>query len=699
MARSKGKAQKVATIREKSLQQIHVVLSLLIIYVASIILRFLLALLTTKFPLCNIDEFLYFGIAKSIASEGELLFRGRETNYQSILYPLLLSPVYKVFKEGVNYFRLLQLWNIMLMSLSVFPLYGISERIIKDKKRSLMLTAVLMLAGDFILGQVIFSENIVYPLFFTAVYCTIIAYEKNGWMPNILLGITAALLYETKPGVFVLPIVSLLSLTILFIKNKNMRGVLQSLTGIISCAVVCFLFSLIRKYAFHSDFGTGLSFYSAQFGGKGVDLHLKVFFKVLPQYLYYFILACGIACFLLPIMKYSGFSDDIKRMYVITLISLAAMIVGTAWTINRYEYGTHAVHLRYIGMYVPLFIIFSVAQAEESTRTKGIEGNRIVTVCVILFVIICAAIWGVGGSETSSAMIHELLSFPYAYSSVVSNSIQRLAGIIVIFAAVLLFGFLFLWRDGREKPNRVLYMMLVFLFVGNITAYSVFSDAFSELDTWPRETDSALQAIDGKGYIFVLTDDRYIAYSCLDVRTSDVSFYVTLNDLFNNLYAAGGKYVPFVSETAPRGTIAGRKTPDVDLIVVDNSVYSMVQLSDYTQDLDPENSLLHVLKIQKDKRLFDTIIVNVESNKLVAGDTGILVLFNEELVSDSLTVRMRIRSESETTLEFFSNAEWKTTTLSPGTEWYEFIFDSPTQAYNFIAEADISILEYELVAS
>ena len=82
---------------------------LLRLYGCIVLIRFMLALLTTSYPTIKIDEFLYFNLARSIATKGELLYRGQAANYAFILYPLILSPVYLFFGEGAHFYRLIQL--------------------------------------------------------------------------------------------------------------------------------------------------------------------------------------------------------------------------------------------------------------------------------------------------------------------------------------------------------------------------------------------------------------------------------------------------------------------------------------------------------------------------------------------------------------------------------------------------------------
>ena len=54
---------------------------LLGIYISFVLVRFLLALLTSAYPVVNIDEFLYYGMARSIANGEGLMFRGQAADY------------------------------------------------------------------------------------------------------------------------------------------------------------------------------------------------------------------------------------------------------------------------------------------------------------------------------------------------------------------------------------------------------------------------------------------------------------------------------------------------------------------------------------------------------------------------------------------------------------------------------------------
>ena len=238
-------------------------INLLVLYFGIVLIRFLMALCTTSFPTVGIDEFLYYSLGRSIATEGKLLFRGQSANYAYLLYPLTLSPVYLLFREGSNYYRLLQLWNILLMSSSVFPLYFMSKELLESEKKAYLPAALAMLLPDFILGELIFSEAIIYPLFFTLMYCAYLHIERGNTQSILWVGIIGGLLYSTKPGAVVPAAVFLLMMFISAIIKKKGKNALLALCSALILVAVAGAFWTLARFVFGYD-GALLSIYEAQ---------------------------------------------------------------------------------------------------------------------------------------------------------------------------------------------------------------------------------------------------------------------------------------------------------------------------------------------------------------------------------------------------------------------------------------------------
>ena len=91
-------------------------------YLAISAVYILLAFLLRRAPIVIIDEGLYTNIARSLAWEGKIAFRGQPVPYPYILYPLLLVPVYRLQALlGGDLYRWVQVFNVLVICTSVFP--------------------------------------------------------------------------------------------------------------------------------------------------------------------------------------------------------------------------------------------------------------------------------------------------------------------------------------------------------------------------------------------------------------------------------------------------------------------------------------------------------------------------------------------------------------------------------------------------
>ena len=171
---------------KKTLLNKQPILILILLYSAFVLIRFLLAILTSAYPMINIDEFLYYGMARSIAEGKGLMFRGQPADYSYIVYSLFLTPIYLLGIKGPLLYRLLQLWNIMAVTLSVFPLFYLAKSLTKDTHKSIIAVFISMLLPDFMIGQLMMCENLIIPLFYM-VLCVFYNYFNEEKFKQIVL--------------------------------------------------------------------------------------------------------------------------------------------------------------------------------------------------------------------------------------------------------------------------------------------------------------------------------------------------------------------------------------------------------------------------------------------------------------------------------------------------------------------------------
>ena len=95
---------------------------IIILFFGTFIVHTVLNILVNESPKVIIDEALYTNIARSLAYDGTLAFRGQPVNYPYLLYPFLLVPVYWLNRLiGGDIYRMIQVYNTLLISSSVFP--------------------------------------------------------------------------------------------------------------------------------------------------------------------------------------------------------------------------------------------------------------------------------------------------------------------------------------------------------------------------------------------------------------------------------------------------------------------------------------------------------------------------------------------------------------------------------------------------
>ena len=343
-------------------------LALIALYVFAVATRFLLATLTRKQLSISIDEYLYTDLARSIGTGNGLLFRGQTADYSYLTYPLFLSPIYALFPDGTDFFRLLQLWCILLMQASVFPIYGIASILFGEKgKKPLFAAAACLIVPDFIFGNIIFSECLIYPLFFTTVYLAFRELESPRWTSAVFLGVSAALLYETKPGQVVFPVVFVLMSAFWAIRAKNRKALVNAIISLLTAVALIAVFRMLIG-----------GFFSFGLYGDQLDLGLEHIDRFLLGCFLYpvcFVLACGVGCFFYPFQRIREMPSAAKRILTVSIVSLLVLIIGTSWVINRHVYADDTIHIRYIAMFIPIMFLYTLS-ARNSPDLQDAERGR-----------------------------------------------------------------------------------------------------------------------------------------------------------------------------------------------------------------------------------------------------------------------------------------------------------------------------------
>ena len=665
---------------------------LLCLYAGIVLVRFLLALNTSSFPTVGIDEFLYYSLARSIATVKQLLFRGQSADYSFVFYPLVLSPVYTLSGEKSDFFRLLQLWNNMLMSLSVFPLFFLGKKLLGSEKNALMAAAISMLLPDFILGEFILSEAVLYPLFFALMYCAYV-YLQDGSRRHILwVGLIGGLIYSTKPGAVVPAAVFLLMVIILAAIRKQAKDLLWVLGAAVVFFAVAGLFWALARYVYGYEGGT-LSIYSSQ--AKGA--RKLEWGKVLAFYPVYFMLSCGIIGFVYPAVTSYKWEAENRTFWRYILASLTVMIVGAVWAIEQVS-SVNNIYLRYIAMYIPLVLMFCFLSWQKTTKQIDPPSKLlpVLPAAVLLgYIILCCMLFG---CKMNSAILyaHAQMSLSILNDMFLPLSKQWLGNLIILLLCAAAFFLLFKYSEKRWLGRICIACMAVCMVINGILGYRINrTNFYPHLE---KDARGVQELTEGRPFIYLLPEEG-IADNGVDISVKQNNCIVYAYDFINNLEQHDGIYVPY-KPVMMRGQASVKETPEVDTLVINSDISPYLQLSrDVSVSSPYGHNSVYVVRFTPGTRIIDSALGNLSNHVLSPGRPGILLIFNEEYFGRPLTIKLEIESNIAQTMTVNSTHEIYSVDLLPGKNWYEVHFNSAEDGFNFnIRDKSIKVTGYQLAA-
>ena len=156
-------------------------------------------------PWIMIDEIVYSELAKSFAASGSFAIRGVPTGGYGVVYPVLISPAYALFRSMPTVYSAIKLINSLLMSLAAVPAYLLARRVLS--LRGALVVAVLTVAvpSTFYAGTVM-TENAFFPIFLLLALALVAVLERPRVVAVVLFLGALGLAYETRAqAVAVLP--------------------------------------------------------------------------------------------------------------------------------------------------------------------------------------------------------------------------------------------------------------------------------------------------------------------------------------------------------------------------------------------------------------------------------------------------------------------------------------------------------------
>ncbi len=171
-------------------------------------------------PWIFVDEIVYSDIAKSVASDGEVLVRDKPIELRSLLYPLLIAPAWLADSVGAAY-AIAKALNVLLMTLAVVPTFLWGRRLVSPAWALTAAGLVLIMPSFFYTG-VLMSENAFFPLFVAAMFAVAAMLERPTLgLQALALALVGLTVFARVQG---LVLIGVLPLAILLFVVLGMRA-------------------------------------------------------------------------------------------------------------------------------------------------------------------------------------------------------------------------------------------------------------------------------------------------------------------------------------------------------------------------------------------------------------------------------------------------------------------------------------------
>jgi len=226
------------------------------------------ALLTRNLPgpFIFVDELIYSELGRSFADGGRFLVRDVPTSGYGVVYPILISPAYRLFHRLPEAYAAVKVINSFVMSLAAVPAYLLARRILKELPALLVAVLTVAVPSMAYTGTVM-TENVFYGLFLIVTLLFVLMLERPtaGRQVAVLLLVVLAYLTRAQSLAFV-PAVVVAPVLLCFFQRRRLRDGLRAyapLYGIVvagGAVVVAFelargrsLRGLLGAYAVVSD--------------------------------------------------------------------------------------------------------------------------------------------------------------------------------------------------------------------------------------------------------------------------------------------------------------------------------------------------------------------------------------------------------------------------------------------------------------
>jgi dolichyl-phosphate-mannose-protein mannosyltransferase len=186
----------VAHLVGKSLRRVPVWAWLAGIVISSFALRAWLAREMLG-PFIMVDELIYSELARSFAAGDGFQVRDVPATGFSLVYPILISPAYRLFDSLPDAYAGVKTLNALFMSLAAVPAYLLARRLL-TVPMSLAAAVLAVSLPSLVYTGTVMTENVFYPLFLTGSLVLVRVLERPTRGRQLTLVALLGLLFATR---------------------------------------------------------------------------------------------------------------------------------------------------------------------------------------------------------------------------------------------------------------------------------------------------------------------------------------------------------------------------------------------------------------------------------------------------------------------------------------------------------------------
>lgn len=614
--------------REQSSEALRIRMGyVVLLFAAAFLVRTLLAFLFREAPIVVIDESLYTNIARSLAWEGKLAYRGQPINYPYLFYPLLLTPVYWLQSLlGGDIYRFIQVFNTLLITSSVFPAFLFARDFTGDDRKALLTALVVALMPDMLMGAYLMTECVLWPL---ALWLTFFAYRmfsERGAQYGYLTALFAGLMFFTKPGAIVVGAV-LLAIRLIEALIRDRKAILNAIGPILLLAAFVGLTFLVYKLLYPAQ-SSLIGLYDKQTSNWRASDALVAAEATLLTVLLFVFACCGIFG-MVPFAFIRDYECAERRFILSFSCGVLAAILGTAVFVVPYTWdsslGALPLHLRYCSMFIPAYFVFSI----HAQRAKGKIGKPLM-IALAVFAVLCIFPGARSGFvKDFSSSIDSITLNSFHTTSRLDGDISGLilTVLTLLFVVYLFFSLSLGWT--RKVIRMCTVFLVVFLLYNNVCAYinaNVSIDSTISADA--REVNEILnEEYPCLGVTQRHYDDIYSYW--LESRLNKPMQQVTIDQMFSEMQSTGGVYEPFTPvDQAPN--VGNGLTTDTQTLILGKTIAEHLELSDSVRTEITTNGHFTIAYITEGERWVDSMMYGMAEDVFYADGKGLIQIFDAQ---------------------------------------------------------------------